>query len=203
MRERSNHPHHAASRGVGSSGTERRFHHQRISAAGAQRVSVAVVVGVRSGCHGVAPADTGEPARWAGIDSPTPHPASADGCVAGSGPLGAGLAELQSRGPPGQCPADCSIGQGLGDPSPHRLSGSVAPASRRWHRQDAGTAADDADLPRLRPRRRHQLRGIRQCQPPGHLATSRSRSRPERRRCCSRSPAVRGRRETNADRPIH
>jgi hypothetical protein len=27
--------------------------------------------------------------------------------------------------------------------------------------------------------------------------------RPDRRRCCSRSPAVRGRRETNADRPIH
>ena len=26
---------------------------------------------------------------------------------------------------------------------------------------------------------------------------------PERRRCCSRSPAVRGRREINADRPIH
>ena len=45
------------------------------------------------------------------------------GCVADSGPLGAGFADLQSRGPPGQCPADCSIGQGFGDPSPHQLTG--------------------------------------------------------------------------------
>ncbi|CKR24128.1 Uncharacterised protein [Mycobacterium tuberculosis] len=128
------------------------------------------------GGYRVSVTDAGEPARRAGVDSPTPDPASAGGLLAGSGLLGAGAAEPQSRRPSGRCPAHRRIRQRPGARSPHRLGRSVAPPSRRWYRQDPRAAAHAADLPRLRTRWRHQLRRIRQGQPPRYLATSRSRS---------------------------
>ena len=166
-------------------------HHQRIPAAGAQRIPVAV-------CRGRS--------VWSSRSCPCRHwRASSVGWLLTArrltrpvrtvawlvaGPLGAGFAELQSRGHQANVPLTAALDSGLGT---HRRTDSAGlwrqPAGR-WHRQDAGTAADDADLPRLRPRRRHQLRRIRQRQPSGHLATSRSRSDrkgagavPDPRRC--------------------
>ena len=65
--------------------------------------------------------------------------------VAGVSALG--LLNFNRAGHKANVPLTAALDDGLGPVSSHRVRGSVAPADRQWHRQDAGTAADAADLP--------------------------------------------------------
>ena len=103
---------------------------------------------------------------------------------------------LAGSAPPraqGQRAADRGAGRRVGHRPSQRVGRSVAAArARRRDREETRRGAHAADLPRLRARRRHQLRGGRLAEPSRHLAAARLSTATDGRRCCCRFPGAPG-----------
>ena len=170
-----------------------RIHRQRLPAADQARVRLGVRVRLRRVRVGTSDAIARRPVHRAGGGLAPAAAADTPIQLAAVGAVLAGATGPAARRAQGQRAADRRAGCRPGSRPSHRVGRPMEAArARRCDREETWRGANAADLPRLRARRRHQLRGVRLA---GTISTSGdgpTSTAAVGLRCCCRFPAAPG-----------